>query len=71
MLDQRDDRKVVNESEWCVGEPPLRWDVSFGARLAEKVKQLFGRGGGDRALPVATQLPAMKGTTGGELLDRV
>jgi hypothetical protein len=30
----------------------VRWDVSFGARLAEKVKQLFWRDTGERAVPV-------------------
>jgi hypothetical protein len=30
----------------------VRWDVSFGARLAEKVKQLFWRDTGERAVPL-------------------
>ena len=30
----------------------MRWDVSFGARLAEKLKQLFWRDVGDRAVPM-------------------
>jgi len=52
MLNQTSDRSVESRSGWCVGEPPLRWDVSFGARLAEKVRQLFWRDGGDRPLPI-------------------
>ena len=52
MLNQTSDRSVETRSGWCVGEPPLRWDVSFGARLAEKVRQLFWRDGGDRPLPI-------------------
>ncbi len=50
MLNQMDERVGANESEWCVGEPPVRWDVSFGARLAEKIRQIFWRDG-DRAVP--------------------
>ena len=40
MLNQTDEPGVggVNASDWCVGEPPVRWDVSFGARLAEKFR---------------------------------
>ena len=52
MLNQTDDRSIETKSGWCVGEPPMRWDVSFGARLAEKVKQLFWRDGGDRPVPI-------------------
>jgi hypothetical protein len=52
MLNQTGDRSVESRSGWCVGEPPLRWDVSFGARLAEKVKQLFWRDAGDRPVPI-------------------
>ncbi len=52
MLNQASDRSVGNGTNWCVGEPPVRWDVSFGARLAEKVKQLFWRDTGERAVPV-------------------
>jgi len=54
MLNQTDDRSIETKSGWCVGEPPMRWDVSFGARLAEKVKQLFWRDGGDRPVPIKT-----------------
>jgi hypothetical protein len=51
MLNQTDERGVgASESDWCVGEPPVRWDVSFGARLAEKIRQIFWRDG-DRAAP--------------------
>ena len=53
MLNQTDERGIgggANESDWCVGEPPVRWDVSFGARLAEKIRQIFWRDG-DRAVP--------------------
>jgi len=60
MLNPRNDRSVVDQSQWCVGEPPLRWDISFGARLAEKVKQLFWRDHGDRALPVKKEVPPGK-----------
>jgi hypothetical protein len=52
MLNQTDDRSIETKSGWCVGEPPMRWDVSVGARLAEKVKQLFWRDGGDRPVPM-------------------
>ena len=60
MLNRTDDRRIVNSSQWCVGEPPLRWDISFGARLAEKVKQLFWRDQGERAVPVVKQTPPGK-----------
>ncbi|HYE19657.1 MAG TPA: hypothetical protein VEA69_14495 [Tepidisphaeraceae bacterium] len=48
MLNQIDDRRIglaapaplgAHDSDWCVGEPAGRWDVSFGARVAEKLKQ--------------------------------
>jgi hypothetical protein len=53
MLNQTTvERSVGSKNDWCVGEPPMRWDVSFGARLAEKVKQLFWRDTGDRAVPI-------------------
>ena len=45
-------RKIGAKGLWCVGEPPVRWDVSFGARLAEKLKQIFWRDTGDRAVPM-------------------
>ena len=63
MLNQADDRGVdqkkgreaghdgAETSQWCVGEPPVRWDVSFPARLAEKIWQIFWREPGDRAVP--------------------
>jgi hypothetical protein len=51
MLNQMSDRRIGLGKDWCVGEPPVRWDVSFGARLAEKIKQIFWREGGDRAVP--------------------
>jgi hypothetical protein len=54
MLNQMNDRSIVTGSDWCVGEPPVRWDVSFGARLAEKIKNLFWRDAGDRPVPVTT-----------------
>ena len=58
MLNQAEDRGVDQRgtSQWCVGEPPLRWDVPFGARLAEKIWQIFWRDNGERALP-GTQGP--------------
>jgi hypothetical protein len=48
MLNHESDRRIGIRSEWCVGEPPVRWDVSFGERLAEKIRQIFWRDGGDR-----------------------
>lgn len=60
MLNPENDRSVVTESQWCVGEPPLRWDISFGPRLAEKVRQLFWRDHGDRQLPVKKETPPGK-----------
>jgi hypothetical protein len=30
----------------------LQWDVSFGARLAEKLRQIFWRDAGDRPVKV-------------------
>jgi len=52
MLNQASDRRIGLGKDWCVGEPPMRWDVSFGARLAEKLKQIFWRDTGDRAVPM-------------------
>ena len=63
MLNRASDRSVVDDSDWCVGEPPLRWDISFGARLAEKVKQLFWRDTGERPVPVMKQTPTGKSGT--------
>jgi hypothetical protein len=48
--DGKDDLKMGPTGIWCVGEPPLRWDVGLGARLAETIKQLFWRDRGERAL---------------------
>lgn len=48
MLNQESDRRIGARSEWCVGEPPMRWDVSFSERLADKIRQIFWRDGGDR-----------------------
>jgi hypothetical protein len=63
MLNQASDRSVGNGTNWCVvGEPPVRWDVSFGARLAEKVKQLFWRDTGERAVPVQRSVDLQEGT---------
>jgi len=52
MLNQIDDRRIGTaersnqashrESDWCVGEPAGRWDVSFGSRVAEKLKKWLG-----------------------------
>ena len=36
--------------EWCVGEPPVRWDVGLGARIAETIRELFWRDRGERAM---------------------
>jgi hypothetical protein len=67
MLNELDDRGVdqrrrgerqAETSQWCVGEPPLRWDVPFGARLAEKLKQIFWRDAGERELPSNTMRKA-------------
>jgi hypothetical protein len=44
-----DDRRIGIESQWCVGEPPARWDVCFGQRLAEKIRQLLWR---ERVAPI-------------------
>ena len=52
MLNQASDRRIGLGKDWCVGEPPVRWDVSFGARLAEKLKQIFWRDGADRQASV-------------------
>ena len=52
MLNQERDRRITGPDDWCVGEPPVRWDVSFGARLAEKLKQIFWRDGADRQASV-------------------
>ena len=30
----------------------MQWDVSFGARLAEKIRQIFWRDAGDRPVKV-------------------
>jgi hypothetical protein len=49
MPEEMIDRQEQNE--WCVGEPPARWDVSFGGLLAEMVKQMFWRDRGDRPVP--------------------
>ena len=43
-------RRIGPANEWCVGEPPLRWDVGLGARVAETIRQLFWRDRGERAL---------------------
>lgn len=42
MLNQLDDRRIDRDSDWCVGEPAGRWDVSFGARIAEKLRRMLG-----------------------------
>ena len=55
---QMTDHRKQNENEWCVGEPPARWDVSFGGLLAEMVRQMFWRDGGDRAVPEGEREPA-------------
>jgi hypothetical protein len=53
MLNQVSEKRIGGAaSQWCVGEPPLQWDVSFGARLAEKIRQIFWRDTGDRAVKV-------------------
>ena len=52
MLNQANNQPIEQEKNWCVGEPPVRWDVSFGARLAEKIRQIFWRDCGDRPVPL-------------------
>jgi hypothetical protein len=55
MLNHDDDKremKIGPVGEWCVGEPPVRWDVGLGARLAETIRQLFWRDRGERAFPI-------------------
>ena len=37
--DGKQEMKIGAVGEWCVGEPPVRWDVGLGARLA-----VHGRG---------------------------
>ncbi|HSI37111.1 MAG: hypothetical protein ACAI43_17325 [Phycisphaerae bacterium] len=63
MLNQIDDRRIglaaplgAQDSDWCVGEPAGRWDVSFGARVAEKLKQWLGL----EAARTVAQRPVMK-----------
>jgi hypothetical protein len=50
--DEQRDMKIGPVGEWCVGEPPVRWDVGLGARLAETIRELFWRDRGERALPI-------------------
>jgi hypothetical protein len=50
--DEQRDMKIGPVGEWCVGEPPVRWDVGLGARLAETIRQLFWRDRGERAIPI-------------------
>ena len=50
--ENRQEMKIGPAGEWCVGEPPVRWDVGLGARLAETIRQLFWRDRGERAFPV-------------------
>jgi hypothetical protein len=52
-MTERDKKPSETASEWCVGEPPARWDVSFGGRLAEMIKNMFWRDRGDRPVPPA------------------
>lgn len=42
MLNQTENQHSTTLSDWCVGEPPAAWDVSFGARLAEQIRRWFG-----------------------------
>ena len=61
MLNQKDETqelKIGPAGEWCVGEPPIRWDVGLGARLAETIRGLFWRDRGERALTLEP-LPKM------------
>lgn len=46
------EQRIGRTNQWCVGEPPLQWDVSFGARLGEKLRQIFWRDAGDRPVKV-------------------
>jgi hypothetical protein len=31
-------------TDWCVGDAPTRWDVSFTDRLVVSVRRIFSRG---------------------------
>jgi hypothetical protein len=48
--DEKQEMRIGPVGEWCVGEPPVRWDVGLGARLAETIRQLFWRDRGERAV---------------------
>lgn len=63
--DGKEDRKIVPTGTWCVGEPPVRWDVGLGARLAETIKQLFWRDRGERALTLEPLPPVAEGPRDG------
>jgi hypothetical protein len=43
MLNQSSNRRIDQASQWCVGNPPPKWDVSFSAKVAEKLRRIFVR----------------------------
>lgn len=60
MLNQSSHRRIDQTSQWCVGNPPPRWDISFSAKVAEKFKHWFGRrdsrlAGRDRPIPIKSK----------------
>ena len=68
MLNPDDDKqemKIGPVGEWCVGEPPVRWDVGLGARIAETIKHLFWRDKGERALTMEPLPPVAEGPRDG------
>lgn len=57
MLNQTQPHNLDPANQWCVGEPPLRWDISFGARLAEQIKRIFRREASDQPIQPTPRLP--------------
>jgi len=58
-------RKLGTTGLWQLGEPPVRWDVGLGARLAETIRQLFWRDRGERALTLEALPPVADGPRDG------
>ena len=43
-LNPASERKLNSaDSDWCVGEPPMRWDISLTSLVAEQFRRWFGR----------------------------
>ena len=63
--DNQDGRKIGAVRLWCVGEPPVRWDVGLGTRIAETIKGLFWRDRGERALTLEPLPPVAEGPRDG------